>query len=168
MRILGIDPGFGRTGYGVIETQDGQMRAVEFGCVETAAHSPIGERLHAVHRGVADVISRLEPDAVAIEQLFFSRNVTTALHAAEARGVVVLAAQMAGVSQFEYTPLQVKQAVVGYGRAEKRQVQEMVRILLSMREIPRPDDAADALAVALAHAQSQGFRAAVGRAGDSR
>lgn len=164
VRILGVDPGFGRTGFGVIEVSGNRYAALEFGCVETVPHSPIGERLREIYMSVSDVLARHKPDAVAIEELFFSRNVTTGLRAAEARGVVVLAAEMAGVEQFEYTPLQVKQAVAGYGRADKRQVQDMVKLLLGLREIPRPDDAADALAVALAHAQGKGYRERVASA----
>ncbi|MHB1684359.1 MAG: crossover junction endodeoxyribonuclease RuvC [Bacilli bacterium] len=156
MRILGIDPGFGRTGYGVIDTTRGLV-AIEYGCVETIAHTPTGERLRDIYDAVTDIIARQKPDVAAIEQLFFNRNVTTAFTTSEARGVVVLAAEMAAVPQVSYTPMQVKQAVVGYGRAEKRQVQEMVRILLGLQATPKPDDAADALAIAIAHAHSSSF-----------
>ncbi len=155
MRVLGIDPGFGRTGYGVIDAEAGRQRALEYGCIETLPHDEMGRRLADIYGALNEVIGRYKPDAVAIEQLFFNRNVTTALKAAEARGVVVLAAEQAGVPQFTYTPLQVKQAVVGYGRAEKRQVQEMIKVLLGLTDVPKPDDAADALAIAVAHAQSQ-------------
>ncbi len=157
MRILGIDPGFGRTGYGVLETAGNRHQAMEYGCIETLPHTMTGERLRDIYLKVTDIIERFHPDVVAIEQLFFNRNVTTAFTASEARGVVVLAAELANVAQAEYTPMQVKQAVVGYGRADKKQVQEMVRILLNLREIPKPDDAADALAIALAHAQSSTY-----------
>lgn len=156
MRILGIDPGFGRTGYGVIDTTRGLV-AIEYGCVETVPHTPTGERLRDIYEAVTDIIARQKPDVAAIEQLFFNRNVTTAFTTSEARGVVVLAAEMAAVPQVSYTPMQVKQAVVGYGRAEKRQVQEMVRILLGLQATPKPDDAADALAIAIAHAHSSSF-----------
>lgn len=152
VRILGIDPGFGRLGFGVIDVTGNRHTAVEYGCIETVPHTPTGLRLKRIYEGVSDVIRERRPDAMGIEQLFFSRNVTTALAASEARGVVVLAAQLAGVPQFDYTPMQVKQAVAGYGRADKQQVQEMVRVLLGLSARPRPDDAADALAVALAHA----------------
>lgn len=154
MRILGIDPGFGRTGYGIIDAEGNRHQALEYGCIETLPHTPTGERLRDIYQKVTDLLERYHPDVVAIEQLFFNRNVTTAFTAAEARGVVVLAAELAHVKQAHYTPMQVKQAVVGYGRADKKQVSEMVRILLNLREIPKPDDAADALAIALAHAQS--------------
>lgn len=157
LRILGIDPGFGRSGYGLIEVQQGKHSALLYGCVETVAHTPTGVRLREIYETMTTLIADYKPDVVAIEQLFFNRNVTTAFTAAEARGVVVLAAQLAEVEQVEYTPMQVKQAVVGYGRADKRQVQEMVRVLLGLRTIPKPDDAADALAVALTHAQQAAF-----------
>lgn len=163
MRILGIDPGFGRSGYGVIDAIAGRHTALEYGCVETAPHTPTGLRLREIFEKMTTIMTTYQPDVVAIEQLFFARNVTTALTAAEARGVVVVAAQLADIPQVEYTPLQVKQAVVGYGRADKRQVQEMVRILLGLRELPRPDDAADALAVALTHAQQAVFQAQASR-----
>ena len=157
MRVLGIDPGFGRTGFGVVETAGGRQRMAACGCIETAPGSPTGARLRTIHLAICGVIAEHHPDVIAVEQLFFKRNVTTALTAAEARGVAVLAAELFGVPQVEYTPAQVKQAVVGYGRADKRQVQEMVRLLLGLAEPPRPDDAADALAVALAHAQSSSY-----------
>lgn len=163
VRILGIDPGFGRSGYGLIDAHQGKHTALEYGCVETVAHTPTGVRLREIYEKMTELIESYRPDVVAIEQLFFNRNVTTAFTAAEARGVVVLAAQMASVTQVEYTPMQVKQAVVGYGRADKRQVQEMVRVLLGLRAIPKPDDAADALAVALTHAQQASFTSQVQR-----
>lgn len=158
MRVLGIDPGFGRTGYGVIDAESGRQRALEYGCIETLPSDPIGQRLQDIHNAVKDIIERYEPEAVAIEQLFFNRNVTTAFTAAEARGVVVLAAQLANVPQYSYTPIQVKQAVVGYGRAEKKQVQAMVKVLLGLTVLPQPDDAADALAIAIAHAQASVYQ----------
>lgn len=163
LRILGIDPGFGRSGYGVVEVQGHKQTALVYGCVETAPHTPTGVRLKEIYERMRTIMESYKPDIVAIEQLFFARNVSTALTASEARGVVVLAAEMAGIAQVAYTPLQVKQAVVGYGRAEKSQVQEMVRVLLGLRELPKPDDAADALAVALTHAQQAPFLAAAGR-----
>lgn len=152
MRILGIDPGFGRTGFGVIDVVGHSYRMVEAGCIETSPKTPIGERLAAIYDAIVTLIHKHAPDEFAVEQLFFARNVTTALTAAEARGVVLLAAQKAGLRVGEYTPLQVKQAVSGYGRADKKQVQEMVKVLLSLRDIIKPDDAADALAVAITHA----------------
>jgi len=163
LRILGIDPGFGRSGYGVVEVQGHKQTALVYGCVETAPHTPTGVRLKEIYERMRTIMESYKPDIVAIEQLFFARNVSTALTASEARGVVVLAAEMAGIAQVTYTPLQVKQAVVGYGRAEKSQVQEMVRVLLGLRELPKPDDAADALAVALTYAQQAPFLAAAER-----
>ncbi|MCY0900565.1 MAG: crossover junction endodeoxyribonuclease RuvC [Firmicutes bacterium] len=163
MRILGIDPGFGRSGYGVIEVQGQKQTALVYGCVETAPHTATGVRLKEIYERMRTIMESYKPDIVAIEQLFFARNVSTAFTASEARGVVVLAAELAGIAQVQYTPLQVKQAVVGYGRAEKSQVQEMVRVLLGLRELPKPDDAADALAVALTHAQQAPFLAAAAR-----
>ena len=154
MRIIGIDPGFGRTGYGIIDAQGSSYQVVEYGCIETVPHTPVGERLKEIYLTVSHLLETYLPQEMAIEQLFFNRNVTTAFTASEARGVVVLAAELHQILQAHYTPLQVKQAVVGYGRAEKKQVQEMVRVLLSLRELPKPDDAADALAVAIAHAQA--------------
>lgn len=163
LRILGIDPGFGRSGYGVIEVQGQKQTALVYGCVETAPHTATGVRLKEIYERMRTIMESYKPDIVAIEQLFFARNVSTAFTASEARGVVVLAAELAGIAQVQYTPLQVKQAVVGYGRAEKSQVQEMVRVLLGLRELPKPDDAADALAVALTHAQQAPFLAAAAR-----
>ncbi len=161
MRILGIDPGFGRTGYGIIDVIGNRHVAVLYGCIETKPKSQTSVRLKEIYVSIADMIAQYQPQVVAIEELFFHRNVTTAIAAAEARGVAVLAAEMAGVEQAEYTPLQVKQAVVGFGRADKQQVQQMVKTLLGLREIPKPDDAADALAIALAHAQAQPYEARV-------
>jgi crossover junction endodeoxyribonuclease RuvC len=158
MRVLGIDPGFGRTGYGVIDAVIGRQKALEYGCIETLPGDAMGRRLHDIFSAVNEIIAKYQPDVMAIEQLFFNRNVTTAFKAAEARGVVVLAAEMAGIPQFSYTPIQVKQAVVGYGRAEKKQVQEMVKVLLALTSIPKPDDAADALAIAITHAQASVFQ----------
>lgn len=157
MRILGIDPGYGRTGYGVVDVLGNRHVAVVYGCIETVPHAPTGERLRDIFLAITAIIEQQKPEVVAIEQLFFHRNVTTAFAASEARGVVVLAAQLANIQQVDYTPLQVKQAVVGYGRAEKSQVQQMVKVLLGLREIPKPDDAADALAIALAHAQAHPY-----------
>jgi crossover junction endodeoxyribonuclease RuvC len=158
MRILGIDPGIARTGYGVVDAGYGRQQALDFGCLETAADLQVGARLEIIHAGIRDLIERWQPEALAIERLFFNTNVTTAFTAAEARGVAILAAQQCGVPQFDYTPLQAKQAITGYGRADKRQMQEMVRVLLNLRETPRPDDVADALALALAHAQGAPIR----------
>jgi crossover junction endodeoxyribonuclease RuvC len=152
--ILGVDPGYAITGYGVIAKESGILKALDYGVVSTPAKSYFPLRLRSIHEGLAQLIANFKPDCLAIEELFFSRNTTTAIGTAQARGVAVLAAAQAGIPVFEYTPLQVKMAVTGYGRAEKAQMQEMVRILLKLSRPPQPDDAADALAVAICHAHS--------------
>ncbi|MGI6090060.1 MAG: crossover junction endodeoxyribonuclease RuvC [Saccharofermentanales bacterium] len=154
MIILGVDPGYAITGYGVIAKESGILKALDYGVVSTPAKSYFPLRLRSIHEGLAQLIANFKPDCLAIEELFFSRNTTTAIGTAQARGVAVLAAAQAGIPVFEYTPLQVKMAVTGYGRAEKAQMQEMVRILLKLSRPPQPDDAADALAVAICHAHS--------------
>lgn len=156
MRTLGIDPGTARLGYGVVDDQP-QPRAVIFGVVETASSEAMAARLSQLFDAVTALIEEHRPDAVAVEQLFFARNVTNALAVGQARGVVLLAAARAGVEIAEYTPSEVKQAVSGYGKADKGQMQEMVRIILGLERVPRPDDAADALAIALCHAQTAPF-----------
>ena len=156
MITIGIDPGTALLGFGVIES-NGESALVEYGVVETVSSEPMPERLKFVHESVSELIERFRPDVLAIEQLFFARNVTTAISVGQARGVVLLAAAQAGVAVVEYTPSQVKQAVVGYGKAEKSQMQEMVRIILDLDHTPEPDDAADALAIALCHVQRAAF-----------
>jgi crossover junction endodeoxyribonuclease RuvC len=156
MRTLGIDPGTARLGYGVVDDQP-QPRAVIFGVVETASSEAMAARLSQLFDAVTALIEEHRPDAVAVEQLFFARNVTNALAVGQARGVVLLAAARAGVEIAEYTPSEVKQAVSGYGKADKGQMQEMVRIILGLERVPRPDDAADALAIALCHSQTAPF-----------
>ncbi len=156
MRTLGIDPGTARLGYGVVDDQP-RPRAVIFGVVETASSEAMAARLSQLFDAVTALIEEHRPDAVAVEQLFFARNVTNALAVGQARGVVLLAAARAGVEIAEYTPSEVKQAVSGYGKADKGQMQEMVRIILGLERVPRPDDAADALAIALCHAQTAPF-----------
>jgi crossover junction endodeoxyribonuclease RuvC len=156
---LGIDPGTATTGYGVVtEDASGEARLQRCGVIETPAGAPMPLRLLAIHREVAALILEFSPDAVAVEALFFGRNVTTALTVGQARGVVLLAAAQADLPLYEYKPAEVKQALAGYGSADKRQMQEMVRILLGLDDIPRPDDAADALAVAICHLHSQRLR----------
>ena len=155
MITIGIDPGTARLGYGIIAGTE-QPRALDFGVIETAAHSAMPGRLLSLYEAVSGLIERHKPDALAVEQLFFARNVTTAMTVGQARGVVLLAGAQAGVSVAEYTPSEVKQAVAGYGKASKWQMQEMVRILLELEHVPHPDDAADALAVALCHAHHRG------------
>lgn len=154
MLALGIDPGTATTGFGLVREEDGAYHLVDCGVILTPAQEPMPQRLLLLHDRLLALLATHCPDAVAVEELFFNKNVRTAIAVGQARGVVLLAAAQAAVPVYEYTPLQVKQAVVGYGRAEKHQVQEMVRILLGLDNIPQPDDAADAVAVALCHLQS--------------
>ena len=151
VRVLGIDPGYAIVGWGVVEYMGNRFAPVDFGAVTTDAGRPFEERLAAVYDGVCEVIHRTHPEALAIEKLFYQHNQTTVIGVAEARGVILLAAAQCGVPVFEYTPMQVKQAVTGYGKAVKKQIQEMTRILLHLDAIPKPDDTADALALAIAH-----------------
>ncbi len=157
MLALGIDPGTATTGFGLVREQHGSYHLVDCGVVLTPAQEPMPQRLLLLHGRLLEILAAHRPDAVAVEELFFNKNVRTAITVGQARGVVLLAAAQAGIPVYEYTPLQVKQAVVGYGRAEKHQVQEMVRILLGLDCAPTPDDAADAVAVALCHLQSVGL-----------
>ncbi|MBR4282152.1 MAG: crossover junction endodeoxyribonuclease RuvC [Clostridia bacterium] len=158
MIILGIDPGYAIVGYGVIYYQSGRFRVLEYGAITTPAGMPLPKRLHRIYEGMEELIRKYKPDALSIEQLFFNTNSTTAIGVAEARGCILLSADMNNIPIFEYTPLQVKQAVTGYGRAEKRQIMQMTTTLLGLTEIPKPDDAADALAVAVCHAHSSGSK----------
>lgn len=151
MRILGLDPGYAIVGYGVIEHDRGKNIYIGHGAVTTPAGMELPIRLMEIHRDICTLIDKYKPEAVAIEQLFFNTNVTTGINVAQARGVIILACAEKGVPIAEYTPLQVKQAVVGYGRAEKKQVMELTRIMLGLQAVPRPDDAADALAIAICH-----------------
>lgn len=154
MRVLGVDPGTARVGYGVVEGEGASLHAVTYGLVTTSSGPYLPERLQEIYQALRDLLAETTPKALAAEELFFSRNVRTALAVGQARGVVLLAAAHAGIPVFEYTPLQVKQAVAGYGKASKEQVQEMVRVLLGLPETPKPDDVADALAVAICHLHS--------------
>jgi crossover junction endodeoxyribonuclease RuvC len=154
LRILGIDPGIAIVGFGFIDKQGSKVTPVQYGCIQTEAHTPEEERLMHVYEAMVQLIDKYKPDAVAFEKLFFNRNVTTAMSVSQARGVLVLAAAQKGLPIAEYTPMQVKQAIVGYGKAEKRQVQEMTRMFLKLQAIPKPDDVADALSVAICHAHS--------------
>ncbi|EOD00676.1 crossover junction endodeoxyribonuclease RuvC [Caldisalinibacter kiritimatiensis] len=158
MKIIGIDPGVAISGYGVIEYTGNKFKVIEYGAVTTSPKTPFPKRLKILYDEYMELFTLHKPDAVAIEELFFNKNVKTAIDVGQARGVHLLAAVNYGVDVFEYTPLQVKQGVVGYGRAEKKQVQEMVKILLNLKEIPKPDDVADGLAVAICHAHSGGFK----------
>lgn len=154
--ILGIDPGYAIVGYGLIEAGNGRFRPLEHGAVETGAGEEFCRRLEVIYDGLSAVMAKWKPDAVSVEKLYFQNNQKTAIGVAEARGVILLAAHKAGARVFEYTPLQVKLAVTGYGQAKKPQVMEMTRRLLCLREIPRPDDTADALAMAVCHGQAAG------------
>ncbi|MDO4773635.1 MAG: crossover junction endodeoxyribonuclease RuvC [Candidatus Saccharibacteria bacterium] len=152
MRIIGIDPGTGILGFGVIDVHGGHYQLVTAGVIRTPAHTPLDERLEEIFDGLTDIIAETKPDCMSIEKLFFARNVTTAISVSHARGVVMLAGRKAHLPIAEYTPLQIKQTLTGYGKADKKQVQEMVRLNLRLSEAPKPDDCADALAAAITHA----------------
>lgn len=158
---IGIDPGTAILGYGVI-AGDGDARLIDYGVFETAKDREMPDRLVILYDAVTRLIAEHDPDELAVEQLFFARNVTTAIAVGQARGVVLLAAAQQGVPVAEYSPSEIKSAIVGYGKADKRQMQEMVRIMLGLDAVPQPDDAADALAIALCHAQTRQFTAHVG------
>lgn len=158
MTILGIDPGFAIVGFGIVETGRGGQRLIQCGAITTQAGLPLPVRLRQIADDMGTLIGQFSPDAMAVEELFFNSNVTTGIAVAQARGVILVAAERAGVPVFEYTPSQIKQAVVGYGKAEKRQVMDMTRRLLQLKQVPKPDDAADAVAVALCHARSSHSR----------
>ena len=154
MRILGIDPGIATIGFGVIDKEKGKNKLVQCGVITTPAHTSLASRLAQIYSDMLQLIDLFKPDAVSIEELFFNTNITTGIAVAHGRGVILLACENAGLKIYEYTPLQVKQAVVGYGRAEKKQVMEMVKRICSLPAPPKPDDAADAVALALCHARS--------------
>ena len=154
MVILGIDPGVATIGFGVINAERQKNTLIQYGTITTPAGIPLASRLLQISNDMEELIHLFQPDEMAIEELFFSTNITTGISVAHGRGVILLAAEKLGVPIFEYTPSQVKQAVVGYGKAEKRQVMDMTRRLLKLKEVPKPDDAADALAIALCHARS--------------
>ena len=156
MRILGIDPGYAIVGYGVVDAVSGRYRPVEYGAVTTQAGEDFPARLREIYEGMTQLIAQHRPQAAAVEKLYFTNNKTTGIGVAEARGVILLALAQAEVPLYEYTPMQVKQAVTGYGKALKPQVQEMTRKLLNLPAVPKPDDTADALALAIAHGQSAG------------
>ncbi len=158
MIIMGIDPGLAIVGYGVVEYKAPHFRTLAYGAVTTPAHTGISERLQLIYRDVTRLLEQYRPDDVAVEELFFNTNITTGIAVAEARGVILLAAGHKKVGIYEYTPLQVKQAVVGYGRAEKKQVQLMTRTILNLKAMPRYDDTSDALAIAVCHAHTGGSR----------
>lgn len=154
MRIIGIDPGTGILGFGVIDIEGQKTQLVDAGVIRTPVKEDDAIRLETIYQELTDIIMHTKPTVMSVEKLFFARNVTTAMTVSQARGVVLLCARLAGLQIFEYTPMQIKQAITGYGKADKKQIQEMVRVLLKLQEVPRPDDAADALAAALAHASS--------------
>ena len=156
MIVLGIDPGYAIVGCGVVEYKNNHFRVITYGAITTEAHTPFNIRIEKIFDEANELIQKCRPDAMAIEKLFFNTNQKTAIDVAQARGALVLAAQKNNVPIFEYTPLQVKQSVVGYGRAEKKQVQEMMRIMLKLDKVPKPDDTADALAMAICHAHTSG------------
>jgi crossover junction endodeoxyribonuclease RuvC len=154
MRILGVDPGTAIMGFGVIETGVNSAKLIDAGVIRTPAKEDDAVRLQTIYAELTDIINLTKPEIMSVEKLFFVRNVTTAMTVSQARGVVLLCGQQAGLSIFEYTPLQIKMAITSYGRADKNQIQEMVRVILRLEQIPQPDDCADALAAALTHAQT--------------
>lgn len=158
MIIFGIDPGIAIVGYGVIEYKGNKFNVIDYGAITTEPIYTFPERLKMVYDELCTLLDKYKPDFVAIEELFFNKNAKTAINVGQARGVQLLAAINRGIEIYEYTPLQVKQGVVGYGKAEKKQVQEMVKVLLNLKKVPKPDDVADALAVAICHAHSGNFR----------
>lgn len=154
MRILGIDPGIAIVGFGLIESNRGSVRMLQYGAVTTEAGLPLAIRLVQIENDMTALIAQLKPDEIAVEELFFSKNITTGIAVAHGRGVILCTAERLGVPIFEYTPMQVKQAVAGYGLADKKQVMDMTKRLLKLKAVPKPDDAADALAIAICHARS--------------
>lgn len=158
MIILGIDPGIAMVGYGVIQCIGNKYKPIEYGCITTDSKLDFPDRLKIVYDELTNIIDTYNPVEMAVEELFFNKNVRTAIKVGQARGVEILAGVNKGLDIYEYTPLQIKQGIVGYGRAEKHQVQEMVKMFLNLKEIPKPDDAADALAVALCHAHCLKFK----------
>ena len=158
MRVLGIDPGVATIGFGLVEVDRSRQTLLRYGVITTPAGLPLSRRLLQISEDMAELLQQFKPEEMAVEELFFTKNITTGIAVAHGRGVILLAAEQAGVPVYEYTPMQVKQAVVGYGKADKHQVQTMVQALLGLKAVPRPDDAADALAVAICHAHSSQFQ----------
>lgn len=154
MRILGIDPGTGILGFGVIDADRGKATLVDAGVIRTSSKEDDASRLQTIYDELTSVIAETKPTEMSVEKLFFAQNVTTAMTVSQARGVVLLCGKQAGLELYEYTPLQIKQALTGYGRAEKKQIQEMVRVILQLKAIPKPDDCADALAAAITHSMT--------------
>lgn len=158
MRVLGIDPGLAIVGYSIIETDANKIKMLEYGCIKTEVEISTPDRLNIIFNRLNEIIKQYNPEDMAIEELFYNKNVKTVISIGQARGVEVLSGISNGLQIYEYTPLQIKQAVVGYGRAEKKQIQNMVKFILGLNEIPKPDDAADALAVAICHSFSLKFK----------
>ena len=156
MRILGVDPGVATIGFGLIEADRGSQRLLRYGVINTPAGLPLSNRLYQISRDMEELLGAFHPDEAAVEELFFSKNITTGIAVAHGRGVILLELERAGIPVYEYTPMQVKQAVTGYGKAVKPQVQEMTRRLLRLQKVPQPDDTADALALAICHGQAAG------------
>ncbi|MBQ0012021.1 MAG: crossover junction endodeoxyribonuclease RuvC [Clostridiales bacterium] len=154
MVILGIDPGYAITGYGVVSYERNHFTVLDYGAITTKAHTPFEQRLLTLHQQLDAIIARFQPEVMAIEELFFQRNTTTAIGTAQARGVLILAAAEGNIPVYEYTPMQIKQAVTGYGRADKNQVSTMVKMLLNLESVPKPDDVTDALAIAICQAHT--------------
>lgn len=156
MIILGIDPGYAIVGYGVISYRNNHFSVIDYGAITTDAKTPFNKRLEIIYDELTAIIEKHSPEAMAIEKVFYNSNAKTVIDVSQARGVIMLAAQKKGLPAYEYTPLQVKQSVVGYGRAEKKQIQEMIRRILALEKVPKPDDTADALAMAVCHAHASG------------
>lgn len=155
MRILGVDPGIARTGWGVIEVQSSKFKVISYGCLETSSKENVAQRLEKIYNGISELVLKYKPQEMAVEELFFNTNAKTAFVVGQARGVIILAGAKNNLPCFSYTPLQVKLAVSGYGRAEKNQVGQMVKVLLALKDIPKLDDTTDALAIAITHAFSR-------------
>lgn len=154
MIVLGLDPGLATTGYGIIKSKNNKLEVINYGCILTKSHLPFSSRLLTIYKSTKKLIITYKPDIVVIEEVFFCKNVKTALQIGQVRGVIMLSVIEANIDISEYTPLQVKQAITGFGRADKKQMQEMVKVLLNLNSIPKPDDAADALALAICHIYS--------------
>jgi crossover junction endodeoxyribonuclease RuvC len=168
MLILGIDPGTAITGWGIVKREADALTLLDYGTVSTAQGTPAPQRLQIIYRELGGIICRHQPDAVAVERLFFNKNARTAMAVGQARGVILLAVAEAGLPLHEYTPLEVKQSVCGYGRASKEQIQKLVQVLLGLDSVPQPDDAADAIAVAICHIHSARLQAMVAAEQDKR
>lgn len=164
MRILGIDPGYAILGYGIVDMRASRFSLVTYGVVSTDAGTEMPQRLKTIYSALMEIIGASQPDVAAVEELFFNSNAKTAIKVGEARGAAILACANSGLPIYEYTPLQIKQALAGYGRADKHQIQQIVKSILNMKEIPRPDDAADAVAAAICHGNSSSYIDRVGKA----